>query len=99
MATLATASTLASLPPPESEREARRHITQTVTEVSRKLGNTPAVCRRAYVHPTVLDTYTAGDLADVWKQPAATRPRGLIAEERKLLALLDRGARAAQRAA
>jgi DNA topoisomerase-1 len=88
MATLLSACALASLPVPESEREARRAITQTVAIVSRHLGNTPAVCRRSYVHPAVIDTFRSGTLSDAWSRPAP-RLRGLVVEERKLLALLE----------
>lgn len=63
--------------------------------VAKRLGNTPAVCRKAYFHPRVLALGTS--LADEaqrallrgqpWAQGAAA-PRGLSAAERRLLALL-----------
>jgi DNA topoisomerase-1 len=43
-------------------RAARRNITRAVTAVAARLGNTPAVCRRCYVHPAVVQAYTAGKL-------------------------------------
>lgn len=45
-----------------SEREARRHILDTVRAVSEKLGNTPAICRKCYIHPAVLTSYSDGTL-------------------------------------
>jgi DNA topoisomerase I len=89
MATLTCAESLASLPKPESERDARRQVTHVVTEVSRKLGNTPAVCRRAYVHPVVIEAYESGELAKRW-QRTPPPARGLIVAERRLLVLLER---------
>ncbi|WP_225781302.1 DNA topoisomerase IB [Xenophilus sp. Marseille-Q4582] len=67
-----------------------------VAAVARQLGNTPAVCRKAYVHPAVLalgeqlvDEGTA--LAQLWPQLATTRrPRGLLAAEVRLLQFMRR---------
>jgi DNA topoisomerase I len=68
---------------------------QVLAQVARRLGNTPAVCRKAYIHPGVLalgeglaDEATRGMLRS---QPWVTRPparRGLGLHERRLLGLL-----------
>ena len=34
------------------------------------LGNTPAICRKCYVHPAVLETYLSGDAIEGMKQKA-----------------------------
>ncbi|HEX4012806.1 MAG TPA: hypothetical protein VHX17_02815 [Candidatus Cybelea sp.] len=39
--------------------EAKTNITAALERVAARLGNTPAVCRKAYVHPAVLETYTS----------------------------------------
>jgi DNA topoisomerase-1 len=60
------------------------HMAAAVREAARLLGNTPAVCRKSYVHPRVLDPAT-------WERaPArpARRVRGLRAEEAALVAIL-----------
>jgi DNA topoisomerase IB len=31
-------------------------------EVAQKLGNTPTICRKSYVHPVVIESYLAGEL-------------------------------------
>ncbi len=41
----------------EKETEAKKNITAAIKQVSAKLGNTPAVCRKCYVHPAVMDSY------------------------------------------
>ena len=46
----------------QSETEAKRNIVQAIKNVAEKLGNTPAVCRKCYVHPAVFECYTAGEL-------------------------------------
>jgi DNA topoisomerase-1 len=86
--TVLSASDLAARDAPESERDARRSVTQAVTAVSHHLGNTPAVCRRSYVHPAVIEAFRSGDLAESWTAPAP-RIAGLSLDERRLLALLE----------
>jgi DNA topoisomerase-1 len=98
MATLVAATDLASAPTPESDREARRAVTATVRTVSRLLGNTPAVCRRSYVHPAITEAFRSGDLAAAWDGPAP-RVALLAPEERRLLALLEGTPRARRRGA
>ena len=69
---------------------------QIVEQVARQLGNTPAVCRKSYIHPAVLalgEQLAAGDaarLAPLWQRLARCHaaPRRLGAAERRLLALL-----------
>ena len=61
------------------------HMVAAVREASRRLGNTPAICRKSYVHPRVLDPET---WARRTRRSAAPRPRGLRADEAALLRLL-----------
>ena len=42
--------------------QAKRHVVEAVEAVARDLGNTPAVCRRCYVHPEVISAHLDGDL-------------------------------------
>lgn len=42
--------------------EAKRHVVEAVESVARHLGNTPAVCRRCYVHPEVITAHLDGTL-------------------------------------
>jgi DNA topoisomerase-1 len=46
-----------------SEREAKRHTVEAIAEVALRLGNTPAICRKCYIHPEVLAAYLDGRLA------------------------------------
>jgi DNA topoisomerase IB len=39
----------------------RRAVTAAVKEVSELLGNTPAVCRSAYIDPRIIDRFNAGE--------------------------------------
>lgn len=53
-----------------SQKEAKRNMILAIEAVARMLGNTPAICRRCYVHPVVLDTYLDGSLVDRLAQEA-----------------------------
>ena len=68
-----------------TDRIGPSHMVAAVRSAALRLGNTPAICRKSYVHPKVLDPET-------WAKRAAdarhARPRGLRADEAALLALL-----------
>jgi DNA topoisomerase-1 len=71
------------------------HVAAAVREASRQLGNTPAICRKSYVHPRVLDPKTWGARH---ARGASRSPRGLRAEEAAFLAII-RPLRSASRTA
>jgi DNA topoisomerase-1 len=47
-----------------SATEAKRNIKAAIHKVAARLGNTPAICRKCYVHPEILESYFAGSLID-----------------------------------
>ena len=55
--TLAAAKALSMYPAPHTEREAKKTVTLCVKATAGLLGNTPAVCRSAYIHPEVLRAF------------------------------------------
>lgn len=55
--TLHTAMILADLGPAATVREAKRNVLMAIRIVAAGLGNTPAVCRKSYVHPIVPSLY------------------------------------------
>jgi DNA topoisomerase I len=73
--TVLAAQALAALEPVENVRYAKRNITTAVQRVAARLGNTPAVCRRCYIHPAVLEAYIEGDLARTLRARAPEAPR------------------------
>lgn len=64
---------------------ARHNLAETIKEVSRQLGNTPAVCRQCYVHPDVLEAFASGELAQLSK---ARKRKWMSSEEVTLLNFL-----------
>jgi DNA topoisomerase-1 len=71
----------------EPESDAKRQVVQMVKNVARQLGNTPAVCRKCYIHPAVLDAYMLGALADL---PRPRLRKGLRPEEVGMAMFLER---------
>jgi DNA topoisomerase-1 len=64
-ATASAARAFSEMAPPTSPADARRHISACMKAVSRRLGNTPAVCRASYIHPRVIALYETGEIADL----------------------------------
>src|SRR5437868_3798860 len=54
----------------ESETEAKKNVVKAIKEVAARLGNTPSVCRKCYVHPVVLNCYMSGTLLEGVKRRA-----------------------------
>jgi DNA topoisomerase-1 len=69
-----------------SQTEAKKNIVQAIKNVAAQLGNTPAVCRKCYVHPAVLECYQNGKINEVCLKQAAEC--ALREEEALLMQLL-----------
>ena len=61
--TVAAARALAMCPACASATEAKRQVNLCLKAVSGLLGNTAAVCRKAYIHPHVLESFESGVMA------------------------------------
>src|SRR3984893_12371213 len=92
--TVLAASALKDLAHFESDTEAGHNVAAAIDSVARKLGHTRAICRRAYVHPAVIDRYLDGSLDSALSLERATEGRRLRTDEAAVLALLKRAARA-----
>lgn len=44
----------------DSDAQARKNIVRAIETVAARLGNTPAICRKCYVHPAIIDAYLDG---------------------------------------
>ena len=60
--TVLAAWALSELQEFDSEAQAKKNVVRAVEAVAERLGNTPAVSRKSYVHPTVIDAYLDGDV-------------------------------------
>jgi DNA topoisomerase-1 len=81
--TVKATARFATLPVPETKTAAKRAVVAVVKEVAAELGNTPAVCRKSYIHPRVIDAFIGGTLL------ASRAGRGLSADEMRVLRLLE----------
>ena len=78
----------------DSEASAKKNVRAAIEKVSARLGNTPSVCRRCYVHPEVIDSYMSDALVLEIEQQVERELRdnvgGLRPEEALALAFLQR---------
>jgi DNA topoisomerase-1 len=70
--TVLAAQALSELARFTSATEAKRNVAQAIARVADRLGNTKAVCRKAYIHPAVVAAYMGG-------RPMATDEAGVAA--------------------
>lgn len=71
----------------------------SIGAVAERLGNTPSVCRKCYVHPQVIDSYISGAMVKAFEDQGKERGRKnaheLRHEELDLLHLLEEKAKLA----
>jgi DNA topoisomerase-1 len=60
-ATVRAARELKAIGVASSQRATKKLVLEAVRRVAAHLGNTPAVCRKSYIHPGLLDAYAAGE--------------------------------------
>jgi DNA topoisomerase I len=91
-ATLLAAVLCAQAPEASSASAQQRRVAGIVREVAESLGNTPAVCRKSYIDPRVLDNFYSGEtIAATVKglpQPVDLGDRQLLQIERAVISLL-----------
>jgi DNA topoisomerase I len=73
---------------PTSATAGKRVVSGVIKDVAHELGNTPAVARKAYVHPVVLNAYLEGYLEPEAGAAQTSQSSGLTDEERCVLRLL-----------
>lgn len=90
--TVLAALALGEVGPSTSATDSKRRIRMAINAVAAKLGNTPAICRKCYVHPHILDGYLSGSLVQEIARSASDEPvsEGLLAEEAAVLSYLTR---------
>lgn len=90
--TVLTASALHEIESFNSESEAKSNVVRAIESVACLLGNTPAICRRCYVHPEVIESYLDQTLSPHLQRgvpPLLARSlRGLQQHEIAVIALL-----------
>jgi DNA topoisomerase-1 len=77
----------------DSQAQAKRNLVRAIEAVAARLGNTPAICRKCYIHPVVVDAYLEGTMRETVRRRAerglAEGLHELNSEEAAVLALLQ----------
>ncbi len=89
-ASVTCATELALLGAAATASEAQSNVATALAITAKRLGNTPAVCRKAYVHPAILEHYLDELRIDLPFPRASKATRGRHDDERRVLAFLDR---------
>lgn len=72
---------------PESQNQARHKIVEVLDTVAAQLGNTRTVCKKYYVHPTVITAFEKGT---IWNYKPDDKISELNPEEEALVNLLEK---------
>ena len=88
---LRAATVLADLETAPTENARKKNVLTAVRVVAADLGNTPAICRKSYVHPIILTRYLRnGATISIPKRPRSRPTRvSHTPEEKALIAFLD----------
>ena len=89
--TILAGDTLYAIGSPSEEITTEKALVQAVQEVADHLGNTTAVCRQYYIHPTIITSYEKNTLVPHFKKIESALkgiPEGLTWEEYATLSLL-----------
>jgi len=83
----------------KSEKQAKANIVAAIDQISKRLGNTRAVCRKYYVHPVILEAYLEGVTipptpADARQLRTSNGPPALRRDEIAVIELLRKRGRA-----
>jgi DNA topoisomerase-1 len=85
---------LRSFEPVESETQAKKNVVAAVRIVAKRLGNSPSVCRKCYVHPALLESYLGGSMMKAFEAEVTREVdkqlKALRKEELDVLHLLEK---------
>ncbi len=77
----------------DSETQAKKNIVRAIETVAERLGNTPSICRKCYVHPAVIESYLDGTMLEALRvrteQELMADLHALQPEEAAVVALLQ----------
>jgi len=85
----------------DSKAQAKKNLLRAIEAVAERLGNTPSICRKCYIHPLILNSYLEGTMLDTFKKRAETElasgKASLNPEERMVLSFLQKRLAAEQK--
>lgn len=84
----------------DTKAQAKKNLLRAIEAVAQRLGNTPAICRKCYIHPFIIDSYLDGTMIGVFKKRAEqqlSKVHSLKPEEAAVLAFLQKRLAAEQK--
>ncbi|HKO17826.1 MAG TPA: DNA topoisomerase IB [Acidobacteriaceae bacterium] len=95
--TVLACAMLKEFEPVETQTQAKKNVVEAIKRVAARLGNTPSVCRKCYVHPAVLENYMGGAMVQAARKEVAHQVEkevekdihALRDEEHELLKMLE----------
>jgi DNA topoisomerase-1 len=91
--TVLACTLLREFEPADSDTQAKKNLVAAIKAVADRLGNTPSVCRKCYVHPAVMESYLGGSMVKVFeedvKREVDKQLQALRKEELDVLHLLE----------
>jgi DNA topoisomerase-1 len=91
--TVMAAMALQAFEPFDTQAAARRNLRAAIEQVASRLGNTPTICRKCYVHPELLQAYASGalllEIKDEVERELREDLHRLRPEEAAVLSLLE----------
>jgi DNA topoisomerase-1 len=78
----------------ETKGEAKTAVLEAIRSVATRLGNTPSVCRKSYIHPAVIDEFVANGALELVAAKARRaerdEPHALRDHEARVVAFIER---------
>ena len=91
--TVLAAEALKAVEEVDSDAAAKTNVVRAIEEVAKALGNTPAICRKCYVHPAIIESYLDGSFLNAVKERAEHELESgageLRPDEARVMALLQ----------
>jgi DNA topoisomerase I len=85
----------------DTDTQAKKNVVCAIKEVAARLGNTPSVCRKCYVHPAALECYLGGAMTGLFPAKAGSGSRipsrTFGREEKAVIRLLRASVKSASR--
>jgi DNA topoisomerase I len=98
--TVLAALALREFQPIVTKAKAKRNMVQAIEQVAERLGNTPSVCKKCYIHPVIFESYLDGGLFKALRKTAERQMRTSLSrlrpEEAAVVALLQQRLKATE---
>lgn len=73
--TMDAAEYLRECGPARTKKDAEQNVVRAVDHTAKRLGNTRTVCRKYYIHPSLLEAYVSGEMLPPAQKPTKRMPR------------------------